>query len=348
MAKLLLAGDIGGTKTILRFVEAGQGRPPGKTLAEKEYVSAQFDDLVPMVQAFAEEFAAVNLQPQAACFGIAGPVVHQYSRLTNLNWELSCDRLARELQIPSVSLINDFVAVGYGVLGLAETDSCYLQKGQGDPEAPIGVLGAGTGLGECFLAPMSSDESYDETRYQAFATEGGHTDFAPQSLIEFELCQYLRQREGLERVSVERIVSGQGIVSIYQFLRDAGYQEGGSAIADQIHEWETGSLPDLEPAGLIAQSAEQDSMCRKAMQLFMDAYAIEAGNLALKLLPNGGLYLAGGIAPKNLPWLQSDRFLSLLKSKGRVSHVLDEMPIAVVLNPKVGLIGAAIHAHNHL
>jgi glucokinase len=335
----LLAGDIGGTKTILRLFDPDPTIAPG-ILAEAEYASAAYLDLVPLVQHFLQDFASLNPAPQAACFALAGPVVGQTCQLTNLAWSLSSDRLAQELGLQAVFLINDFVGVGYGVLGLEPQDLYFLQAVPPNPEAPIGVLGAGTGLGECFLAPLGNGT------YQAYATEGGHTDFAPRSPLEFELCQFILQREQISRVSVERVVSGQGIVSIYQFLRDRGLYPESEAIGSEIRAWEAGQRPDLQPAGLIAASTDFDRLCRETLQLFMDAYATEAGNVALKLLPYGGLYLAGGIAPKNLSWFQTDRFLQCLKAKGRVSAVLDGVPIAVVLNPKVGLIGAALHVQS--
>ncbi|MFZ4667478.1 MAG: glucokinase [Prochlorotrichaceae cyanobacterium] len=349
----LLAGDIGGTKTLLRLFEVnGEDvgteltprlghplrNPLGNTLAEAEYPSQRYPDLVPMVEQFLQESRVVSPRPQGACFALAGPVVNQTCQLTNLSWTLRSDRLQRDLNIPQVKLINDFVAVGYGVLGLTATDLCYLQNAPADPMAPIGVLGAGTGLGECFLVPLGNGQ------YQAYPTEGGHADFAPRSLLEFELRQYILHQENIDRVSVERVVSGQGIISIYQFLRDTNKASESIDIAQSIRAWEAGTLPTLQPAELIAQGSDRDELCRLSMELFMDAYAVEAGNLALKLLPYGGLYLAGGIAAKNLTWVKNDRFLGLLREKGRVSRVLDGVPIAVTLNPQVGLIGAVIYA----
>ena len=340
----LLAGDIGGTKTLLRLFEVASPdlRQQNLILAEAEYPSGAYPDLVPIVQQFLQESGVAEPAPVAGCFALAGPVVDQTCQLTNLSWSLSSDRLQQQLNLEQVKLINDFVAVGYGVLGLKAADLYYLQDGAGDPTAPIGVLGAGTGLGECFLAPLGNGQ------YQAYGTEGGHTDFAPRSPLEFELRQYILNREKIDRVSVERVVSGQGIVSIYQFLRDAEKATESPEIASPMQAWEAGQLPQLQPAELIAQNSDRDPLCRWVMELFMDAYAVEAGNLALKLLPYGGLYLAGGIAAKNLPWVQNDRFLALLRHKGRVSSVLDGIPIAVVLNPTVGLIGAAIHAQSLL
>lgn len=337
----LLAGDIGGTKTILRLFLLDDRSGDGMvSIAQAEYPSQTYGDLVPLVQDFLtmvrQQGHGVN--PLGACFALAGPVVNQRCRLTNLRWDLSHDRLAQDLNLHQVTLINDFVGVGYGVLGLGPEQLCYLQQGTPDPSAPIGVLGAGTGLGECFLAPWGGGE------YRAYATEGGHTDFAPRSPLEFALRQYLLERDHLERVSVERVVSGQGIVAIYQFLRDHEGRSEDATLGAKIRDWEQEKTPDLQPGGLIAQAAHHDPLCQETLQLFMDAYAVEAGNVALKLLPQGGLYLAGGIAPKNLPWLQNDRFLQLLKAKGRVSGVLDDLPIAVVLAQDVGLIGAAIKA----
>jgi glucokinase len=242
MGRILLAGDIGGTKTILRLVKAELSQL--LTLYEQTYKSQDFSDLVPIVQQFFQEAkTSLNLteiNPQSACFGIAGPVINNTSKITNLNWPvLSSDRLAQELSIPQVNLINDFAAIGYGILGLLPEDLYTLQNLESDPTAPKAVLGAGTGLGECFLIPLS------EGNYRVFSTEGAHADFAPRSELEFQLLNYIKEKNNLDRISIERVVSGQGIVSIYQFLREKYPNQESSKLAKIYQTWEQEKSLDL-------------------------------------------------------------------------------------------------------
>lgn len=343
---VLLAGDIGGTKTILRLVETvpSTSGVTLKPLHEQRYPSASFPDLVPMVRQFLAEAAQVSslpTAPQKACFAIAGPVVDNTSQLTNLCWTLSAQRLSQELDIPHTSLINDFAAVGYGVVGLDSDDLLTLQAGKPNPQAPIGVIGAGTGLGQGFLIHQDGD-------YRVYGTEGGHSDFAPRSEMEFQLSRYLLEKHHIQRISVERVVSGQGIVSIYQFLRDRQVAAESPAVGTIVQTWEReiGREKSVDPAAAIAQAALEkcDRLSEQTMQIFVDAYGAEAGNLALKLLPYGGLYIAGGIAPKILPLIQESNFLSSLIDKGRMLPLLEMVPVHVVLNPQVGLLGAALYA----
>lgn len=341
---LLLAGDIGGTKTILRLVEE-PAELSRHTVYEALYPSRDFPDLVPIVQRFlstAGQQLGIEPKPEKACFAIAGPVINDTSVLTNLNWFLEARRLEKELAIARISLINDFAAVGYGILGLETTDLYTLQEVTPQPDAPIAVLGAGTGLGEGFLIQQPGG-------YQVFATEGGHTDFAPRTGLEFQLLQYLLEKYDIQRISVERVVSGQGIVAIYQFLRDRQIALESPEIAQVIRTWEqeTGrSEKSVDPAAAIAKAAleKRDRLSEQTLQMFVDAYGAEAGNLALKLLPYGGLYVAGGIAAKILPLIKEGHFLRAFGQKGRVSSLLERVPVHVVLNPQVGLIGAAIGA----
>lgn len=347
----LLAGDIGGTKTILRWVETdtqAQAQPPGLRLRyEAEYPSQQYSDLVPMVQTFLQSAAASGEQPQlqAACFAIAGPVIEGTSELTNLGWSLSETRLAQALALSQVKLINDFAAIGHGILGLAAEDLCTLQAGDGDRRAPIAVIGAGTGLGQCFMIPESRG------RFRVFASEGGHADFAPRTALEFRLLEYLQETRDLSHVSVERIVSGQGIVAFYQFLRDREQLPEDSAVAQVIRQWEAAtvySADQTDPAAAIAQAAPQNNLCEQTMARFCEAYGAEAGNLALKLLSYGGVYIAGGIAAKNAERLQSGGFLAAFCDKGRMRPLLERMPVHIILNRQVGLIGAALYAAQQL
>lgn len=341
---LLLAGDIGGTKTILRLVEES-ATVSWRTLYEALYPSRDFPDLVPIIQRFlsaAGQQMGTVPTPEKACFAIAGPVVNDTSVLTNLNWFLEAKRLEKELEISKITLINDFAAVGYGILGLESKDLFTLQAATPQLDAPIAVLGAGTGLGEGFLIQQDG-------HYRVFPSEGGHADFAPRIGLEFQLLQYLREKYDIQRISVERVVSGPGIVAIYQFLRDRQVAPESPEIGQIIKTWEqeTGrSEKTVDPAAAIAKAAleKRDRLCEQTMQLFIEAYGTEAGNLAIKLLPYGGLYIAGGIAAKILPLIKEGSFLRAFGQKGRVSPLLERVPLYVVLNPQVGLVGAAICA----
>jgi glucokinase len=345
---LLLAGDIGGTKTILRLVQA-ESQPGQEAIQrscyEVRYPSHDFPDLVPMVQKFlaaAEQELGQAFTPEKACFAIAGPIINNTSKVTNVGWTLEADRMSQVLSIPKVCLINDFEAVGFGVLGLQAADLHILQAGQPKEKAPIAVLGAGTGLGQGFLI-------YTGNAYQVFGSEGGHADFAPRTDLEFELSRYLLDKHHIERISAERVISGQGIVAIYQFLRDRQYATETPEVGEVVRAWESqvGRSPKtVDPAAAIAKAAleNRDRLSEKTMQMFIESYGAESGNLALKLLPYSGLYIAGGIAAKVLPLIEEGTFLHAFTHKGRMSTILERIPIYIVLNPHVGLIGAALCA----
>ncbi|WP_404789470.1 glucokinase [Altericista sp. CCNU0014] len=322
----LLAGDIGGTKTLLRLSEL---TPTGlATLREASYPSAKFPHLSPIVRLFLSE-AGRDTPPTAACFAIAGPVRDDRSLVTNLSWDLDARQMETELGIPQIRLINDFAAVGYGILALGPDDVVVLQDRPAVPRAPIAVLGAGTGLGEALLV-------LQENRYEVMATEGGHADFAPRTDLEVGLMSFLRERYG--RVSVERVVSGRGIYRIYEYLRSAGFAPASAAVEEQLQQ--------EDPSAAIAAHAlsNSDALCTKALELFVAAYGAEAGNLALKSLPYGGLYLAGGVGAKILPKLQDGTFIENFLDKGRMRSLLENLRVSLIINPKVGLLGATLYA----
>ncbi len=336
---LLLAGDIGGTKTILRLVETSDSQSL-QTIYQESYHSADFPDLVPIVQQFLAK--ANSSLPEKACFAIAGPIVKNTAKLTNLVWFLDTERLQQELGIPHISLINDFAAIGYGIFGLQKQDLHALQAGKFQPEAPVAIIGAGTGLGQGFLIKTGN-------YYQVFPSEGGHADFAPRNEIEFQLLKYLLGKHDIQRISVERVVSGMGVVAIYQFLRDRKFAAESPDIAQIVRTWEQEAGQEeksVDPGAAIGTAALQkrDRLSEQTLQLFIDAYGAEAGNLALKLLPYGGLYIAGGIAPKILPLIQNSDFLLNFTQKGRMRSLLEEIPVYIILNSQVGLIGAALCA----
>jgi glucokinase len=341
---IVLAGDIGGTKTRLCLADSADSAKvesenlPSK-LFEASYLSNDYEHLTVIVQKFlaaAQDSLGYLPQPQTACFGIAGPVVNNTSELTNLGWSLQSDRLEIALGIGQVTLINDFAAVGYGIAGLASHDLHTLQAGQPQPQAPIAIIGAGTGLGEGWL-------TWSDGSYKVHNSEGGHTSFAPCDRMEIDLLQYLLRRHA--HVSVERVVSGQGIVSIYQFLRDSQFAVDTIGLAQIVSNWERG-IGKVDPAAAISQAGleQRDRLAKQTMLMFVRAYGAEAGNLALKLLPYGGLYIAGGIAAKILPLLQQGEFIAAFQQKGRMQALLEYIPLHIILNPNVGLIGSTLYA----
>jgi glucokinase len=335
----LLAGDLGGTKTHLRLVTT---ESPDRSVFEQIYSSQEYPGLVAIVKKFtaaAQTQLGTDIEIASACFGIAGAVIDRASYLPNLDWHINADRLQQEVQISRIKLINDFAAIGYGIALLRSDDLHTIQIGQPQQHAPRAIIGAGTGLGQGFLVHNGID-------YQVVPTEGGHTDFAARSIQEFELLQYICRQMQIDRVSNERVISGRGIVAIYQYLRDTSNLSENSEIASVVKLWESQTEKLADPAALISTMAiaKTDNLSQATMQLFISAYGAEAGNLALKILPTGGLYIAGGIAAKNLALLVDGTFITAFNHKGRVSDLLGKIPVHIILNPQVGLIGAAAQA----
>ncbi|WP_309738922.1 glucokinase [Chamaesiphon sp. OTE_20_metabat_361] len=335
----LLSGDVGGTKTLLRLAHPGS---PQLACFQQSYPSQEYPDLVAIVQKFlaaAPTQLGTQIEIDAACLAIAGAVIDGSSYLPNLDWHLNAAKLAQALQIPNLTLINDFTAIGYGITQLQPADLHTLQTGQPRDRAPIAIIGAGTGLGQGFLIHNGTD-------YQVIATEGGHTDFAARSIQEFELYQYICRRKQIDRVSNERVLSGAGIITIYQFLRDTGDLSENTDIANVVQRWESQPETAADPAGIISAQAiaKTDPLAQATMQMFGSIYGAESGNLALKTLPYGGLFIAGGIAAKNLPLITDGTFMAAFNHKGRISDLLTNIPVQIVLEPQVGLLGAAAQA----
>lgn len=333
----LLAGDIGGTKTHLRLVKA---ETPHKSEFEQLFRSQEYRDLTPIVQEFlsaARIELEQDIQPDSGCLAIAGPVMNRRSYLPNLDWHLAADRLEQELGIATIELINDFTAVGYGIAQLPASDLYTLQEGEPQLDEPKAIIGAGTGLGEGFII--------DD---RVMATEGGHTDFAARSIPEFDFVLYLCEQLEIDRISYDRVISGRGIVAIYQFLRDTTNIPETADIAAVVELWEQQTEKLADPAAAISAAAiaKTDDLAIATMEMFLSAYGAEAGNLALKVLAFGGVYIAGGIAAKNLPLMQNGTFINAFNHKGRISDLVSKIPIYVILNPQVGLIGATARAAN--
>ena len=314
----ILAADIGGTKTNVALCKADSG---GLTiLSQKRYVSKDHSTLNDIIH----DFSAGQL-PERISAAVAGPVVNGKSKLTNLPWVLDSEVMSKELGVP-VSFINDLEATAYGLAGLGKDELATLQVGAPETGGNIAIIAPGTGLGEAGLF-------WDGERYHPFATEGGHSDFAPRTSGDVELFYALQKQFG--HVSWERLVSGMGIKNIYHCLV-AGRKE-------QVPEWLAGRMRDEDPAAVISEAAlkHEDLICAETMELFVRYLATEASSLVLKLMATGGLFLAGGIPPKILPLLQTDSWTKNFDNNGRMHELSDRIPVHVVLNDKMALQGAA-------
>jgi len=321
---MILAADVGGTSTRLALMEATG--PRLTRVAEEIFPSGSHRSLDEIVA----RFLAAHRQPiEAACFGIPGPVRDGRVTTTNLPWEVDAKRLAVLLALETVALINDLEAHAYGVAALEPADLHVLNAGAPPAAGNRAIIAAGTGLGEAGLY-------WDGEEYHPFASEGGHVDFAPRSEIEIDLLRFLQARLG--RVSVERVVSGPGLYEIYVFLRDTG-----RAVEPP---WLAAAVAGEDPSPVIAEAAlaSRSALCVEALDLFVSLYGAEAGNLALKMMATGGVYVGGGIAPKILAKLADGRFVEAFVAKGRMRPLLEAVPVHVILNEQTGLLGAARYA----
>jgi glucokinase len=324
----ILAGDVGGTNTRLALYDPRDLRRP---LAIHRYGSRDFDSLQTIVERFFADCGGSLRErlPTRAGFGVAGPVGGAVVRLTNLPWAIDAARVRARIGLERVTFINDFAANCLAVPHLTPADLHPIGGGTPEPRGPIAVLGAGTGLGEGFLVHTGAD-------YLVVPSEGGHTDFAPRNALEMRLLAHLC--ETLPRVSWERVLSGQGLVQLYRFFRDReGLPESPAVRAEMRAE---------DPAAVISRHAlaRSDAPCERALDLFCALYGAEAGNLALKVLARGGVYLAGGIAGKIIPRLAEGGFRQGFEQKGRYTAFLQGVPTYVIVHAQPGLLGAAIAA----
>ena len=318
---MLLAGDVGGTKTCLAVVSPESG--PRALLAETTLSSRDYPNLETLVGEF---LSKVDFEISRASFGVAGPVVAGRAKITNLPWEMSEEHLGGALGFP-VRLLNDLEAIAYAVPSLEPDDLHTLNEGEPASEGAIAVIAPGTGLGEAYL-------TWDDSRYRAYASEGGHADFAPNNALEIELLRYLQERFG--HVSYERVCSGQGIANVYAFLKDSGYEEP-VLLAERL-------AAVNDPTPVIVEAALGKTpcdICTTALAVFASCLGAEAGNMALKVLATGGVYLGGGIPPRIVPVLEQPRFMKAFCYKGRLSDLMARMPVHVILNPWAALLGAA-------
>ncbi len=328
---MILAGDVGGTKVHLALYDFTNGRL--HPIRDQKFPAHEFASLDDVVNKFLADDSSSD-SPKgaiiAACFGCPGPVRDGRLKLTNLPWILDTRDLVKSLSIPHISLINDLEANGYGIPELAPDKIFTLHTGNPEEDGHAGLMAAGTGLGEALLI-------WDGKRHRPIPSEGGHADFAARSNREIALLEYLRSTlKG--RVSWERVVSGLGIKNVYAFLRDV----------EKINEpgWLKDRMLCEDPNAVIGQCAEDgsSSLCFETMKIFAGAYGAEAGNLALKVLATGGMYLGGGIAPKILKTLENGTFMQAFIDKGRLSPLLESIPVRVILDDTCALLGAAAYA----
>jgi glucokinase len=324
----ILAGDIGGTKTVLSLYEKS---PEGvHQVREEIFSSREHDSLDEILDAFLKEGGSPL--PRALCLGVAGAVIEGRSKITNLPWELDESALKHSTGVPRVKLLNDLEATAYGMLTLEEDDLFVLNKGA-EParKGNRAVIAAGTGLGEAILY-------WDGDQHRVMATEGGHAYFAPRTDEEIELLQYLRKKYG-GHVSYERVLSGSGFFNIYSFLRDTSYAPEPAGMKERIESAD-------DPSVVVTQAGleQKDPLSVRTLELFASIYGAEAGNLALRCLAVGGVYVGGGIAPKILPALKEGHFMNGYTEKGRFSDLVRGIPVSVGLNLRAPLLGAAYYA----
>jgi glucokinase len=318
---VILAGDVGGTKTVLAlFTEGGGGLA---LLREDVLASREFPTLESALERFLAGGPSETIA--AACLGVAGPVVDGRWEAVNLPWKLDEATLAKTVSAKRAKLLNDLEATGHGMLGLPPSSLVALQAGVAH-RGNMALIAAGTGLGEALIV-------WDGARHRAVGSEGGHVDFAPRTDLEVELLQFLRREFG--RVSYERVLSGPGLHNIYRFLR------GRSGPAEP--DWLRARMAESDPSAVISETAlaRRDPRCVEALDLFVSIYGAEAGNLALKGCAVGGVFIGGGIGPKIRAKLLDGTFMTAFRDKGRLSPLLATIPVNLALEPRAALLGAA-------
>lgn len=329
MDDLILAGDIGGTKINLALFAAGQPAP-AEPVREETFRTAQVDSFPGLLGRFVADALP---RIAAACVGVAGPVIDGRTERINLSWTADRREMADLFGHDRVDVINDMVAMGYGIMALPPQSFAILQAGKPGACGNGALIAAGTGLGEALLIWNGRD-------WTPMPSEGGHATFSPNSHLELELMRYLMDR--FERVSDERLLSGPGLFNIYRFLRDTGRAPEPASLAGQLtHE---------DPSAAISRLGLEGAhpLCEQALDLFVRIYGAEAGDLALETMATGGVWLGGGIAPKILPRLRGGPFLEAFRDKGRVSDLMSEIPVRVILDERAPLWGAAHRARRFL
>jgi len=322
----VLAGDVGGTHARLALFEVAEGRR--SLLKETVFSSGEYEGLEPIVVEFLRETGG---EASAACLGVACPLDEGVCRFSNLEWEIRIDGFGERIGIPRIRIINDLEAAGYGVPELEPGDLVTIQEGIPREGGPMALIGAGTGLGQGFLV-------WDQGGYKVHASEGGHADFAASDPTQWRLRQYLQRRYG--HVSWERVISGRGLEDAYDFLRDSRENREDEAVGRELRALRRQGKDTAEAISHHALEGS-DRLSAAAMEIFLRAFGAQAGNLALAVRATAGVFIAGGIAPKILPKLQEGPFLEAFRSKGRLTELMEEVPVRVVVKDGVGLLGAA-------
>ena len=328
---MILAGDIGGTKVHLALYRFSQGQL--EHVRDQKFPAQNYANLQEIVKEFLVTPNGDNKKEDkvfAACFGAPGPVREGRIKLTNLPWVLDSHQLASQLDIEHMFLINDLEANGYGIPELHADQICELSQGDTSRVGNRGLVSAGTGLGEAILV-------WNGKMHVPMASEGGHVDFAPRTEIEIDLLRYL-QKDLKGRVSWERVTSGIGLKNIYTFLRDEKRMEEPTWLKERMEQEDPNAV-----IGEVGES-DQNELCATALDIFVSSYGAEAGNLALKILAHGGIYLGGGIAPKLLKKMQDGAFMRAFCDKGRMSDLVGHMPVRIILESRAALMGAAAYA----
>jgi glucokinase len=322
---MILTGDVGGTKVNLALFDIKQGIP--SLSVERSYVSRDYPDLIHLLEHFLKD-----TQPKLThvCLGVAGPVHEGRCQITHLPWEIDVEQLKPLLGTDSVSLINDLAALACAVPYLASEELEVIQEGQGDPNGKVGVLAAGTGLGQAFIIPDG------EEHYRVLETEGGQCDFPARNSLEISLREFLSQVSG--RVCIEDVLSGPGLIRIFEFVKERSH------VTEP--DWLIEEFEQSDPAEVISCNglSQKFKPCEQALEIFVAIYGAVAGNLALQIMARGGVVLGGGIAPEILPLLKSDLFLEAFRDKGKFRDFMEQIPVKVIVNKRAPLLGAAYFA----
>ena len=331
---MYLVGDIGGTKTNISILEPLAGNK-FNVVYEKSFSSKDYDSLRTIVKNVVEQDIKTKYSLTHACFGVAGPVKDGLCDATNLPWLVDVKKIAEVLNIKSanVFLLNDLEAAAHGIEVLSEQDVYVLNEGTPQKHGNMCLISAGTGLGESIIF-------WDGKRYKPSASEGGHSDFAPRNKIEINLLNYLINKYG--RISYERILSGPGLLNVYNFFKDTEYKN--------TPDWLLDRLKKEDPSAVISEVAmsKKDECCGKALDLFISVYGAEAGNLALKSLSTTGVFVGGGIAPKIINKIKEGGFMQAFTHKGRLSVMISHIPVKIILNDKIPLLGCGNFLNMHI
>ena len=317
---MILAGDIGGTNARLAYFQPQNGHL--RLLSERVFPSREYSEFGEIVSKFLKD---AGTRPEIACFGIAGPVHNGRVETSNLPWVIEQSRLSRQIELPATLLINDLEANAWGIGALGPGDLVALNQVV-PSNGNQAVIAPGTGLGEAGLF-------WNGRQHQVFACEGGHTDFAPQGELQIELLRFLAER--YEHVSYERVVSGPGLVTVYEFLREKDCAAEPAAFSKLLGQKDAAA--EISGAALNGTNP----LAEQALDLWIEIYGAEAGNLALKIMATGGIFLGGGISPKILPKLREPLFMQAFLAKGRLRPLLEGIPVQIITNDKAGLLGAA-------